>query len=85
MSNTIRLRPEDLDRRDALYQRFKAGTITHEQIIDLRHILQNERYQAILDGNIDMLFTITSMIEKIDSYMRREGISPSTNVRLANL
>jgi len=65
MSNTIPLRLEDIDRRGYLYQKFKTGNIRPEEIVELRQILENERYLAISEGNLQILFSITTILEKI--------------------
>jgi hypothetical protein len=74
MSNTIPLRIEDIDRRGYLYQKFKTGTKKPEEIVDLRQILENERYLAISEGNLQILFSITTILEKIDNYITKKGI-----------
>ncbi|MDP9289929.1 MAG: hypothetical protein M3P08_17275 [Thermoproteota archaeon] len=83
MSNTIRLRAEDLDRRGYLWQKFRTGNIKPEEVAELRQILENERYQAITDGNVDILFTITTMVQDIDNYMKKKGISTSININVS--
>jgi hypothetical protein len=85
MSNTIRLRPEDIDRRRYLSQLLESGMITPEQVAELRQILENERYLAIMEGNTDIMFSITLILEKIDDYMKKKGISTSFNVRPSNV
>jgi DNA-directed RNA polymerase subunit F len=65
MSNTIPLRLEDIDRRGYLYQKFKTGNIRPEEIVELRQILENERYLAISEGNLQILFSITTILKKI--------------------
>lgn len=83
--NTIRLRPEDIDRRGHLYQKYKIGDIKPEELTELRRILENERYLAITEGNVQILFSTTAMLERIDGYMKKKGISTFTNVRLGNM
>lgn len=85
MSNTIRLRPEDIDRRRYLSQLLESGMITPEQVAQLRQILENEGYLAIMEGNTDIMFSITLILEKIDDYMKKKGISTSFNVRPSNV
>jgi hypothetical protein len=82
--NTIPLRPEDIDRRGRLYQKLKSGDIQPAEVIDLRQILENERYLAITEGNIQILFSITSLIKEIDEYMKKKGISPFANIQFSN-
>ena len=65
MSNTIPLHLEDIDRRGYLYQKFKTGNIRPEEIVELRQILENERYLAISEGNLQILFSITTILKKI--------------------
>jgi hypothetical protein len=74
--NTIKLRPEDLDRRPAFYNKFVHGSIKPEELRELKRILENERYLAIEEGNLSVLFSTTAMLDKISYYMKEKGISP---------
>jgi uncharacterized protein (DUF1015 family) len=71
--NAIPLRPEDIDRRGRLYQKFKNGDIKPGEVIELRQILENELYLAITEGNTQILFSITSLLEEIDDYIKKDG------------
>jgi uncharacterized protein YaiL (DUF2058 family) len=81
----IALTLEEIDRRRVLWQKFKTGNIKPEEVAELRQILENERLIAISDGNIDILFTITTMIKNIDDYMKQKGIHTSINIRPSNV
>jgi DNA-directed RNA polymerase subunit F len=81
----IALKIEDIDRRRLLWQKFKIGNIKPEEVAELRQILENERYLAITEGNVDILFAITTMIENIDVYMKQKGIHTSINIRPSNV
>jgi uncharacterized protein YaiL (DUF2058 family) len=81
----IALTLEEIDRRRVLWQKFKTGNIKPEEVAELRQILENERFIAISDGNIDILFTITTMIKNIDDYMKQKGIHTSINIRPSNV
>jgi hypothetical protein len=52
----------------SLWQKFKTGNIKPEEVAELGQILENETYQAISEGNVGILFTITSMLIEIDDY-----------------
>jgi hypothetical protein len=85
LSNAIALSIEDIDRRGSLWQKFKTRNIKPEEVADLKHILENERYLAISERNVGILFTITSMLIEIDDYMRKKGSSTSINKRPSNV
>ena len=52
----------------SLGQKFKTGNIKPEEVAELGQILENETYQAMSEGNVGILFTITSMLIEIDDY-----------------
>jgi DNA-directed RNA polymerase subunit F len=72
----IALSIEDIDRIE---------DIKPEEVAELRQILENERYLSITEGNVGILFTITSMIIEIDNYIREKGISFSIKIRPSNV
>jgi hypothetical protein len=75
--NTIPLRREDLDRRDKLYQKFKTGSIEPEEIVELKQILENERYIAMGEGDIPIVLSITTILAEINEYTEKESIRKS--------
>jgi hypothetical protein len=80
--NTIPLRPEDLERRPALYNKFVHGKINYEELRELKRILENERYLAIQEGNISILYSTTMMLEAIDKYMKEKGMTVSADITI---
>jgi hypothetical protein len=80
--NTIPLRREDLDRRPALYKKFLHGIIKPEEVVELKQILENERYIAIGEGDIPVVLSITTIISDINEYMEKKGISKFENIKV---
>ena len=83
--NTIPLQPKDFDRRDRLYQKFKTGIIKPEEVVELKQILENERYIAMGEGDILVVLSITTILTEINEYMEREGISKFANIKVSNI
>ena len=81
--NTIPLRPEDLNRRERLYQKYKTGVIKPDEIVDLKQILENERYLAITEGNIPIIMSITAILTDINDYIEEKGISDLANIKVS--
>jgi hypothetical protein len=76
--NTIPIRPEDLDRKDKLYQKFKTETIKPEEVVELKQILENERYLSMSEGNLPIMISITAILTQIDNYMKKKVKSELT-------
>jgi hypothetical protein len=51
---------------------FKQGKITEEQATELKQILNNEKYMAIEDGDIQALYTITSWLSAVDTFLTKK-------------
>jgi hypothetical protein len=71
--NTIKLRPEDLDKGRALRQKLLDGTIKLEDAYELEGILENERHVAIREGNIHVLAAINYFLDRLDTYLSKHN------------
>ena len=83
--NTIRIRPEDLDRRDRLYQKFKTGIIKPEEVVELKQILENEKQISMTEGNLPIMISITAILTEINDYIEKKGISKFVNMNFSNM
>lgn len=83
--NTIKLTEDDVNRRQYLSKLFIERKITPDQARELRHILENERYMAIEDGNLQALYSILSWIRAVEDFLTKkvnifENVSSSDQV-----
>jgi hypothetical protein len=60
-----------------LYQKFKTGSIEPEEIVELKQILENERYIAMGEGDIPIVLSITTILAEINEYTEKESIRKS--------
>jgi hypothetical protein len=81
--NTIPLRRKDIDRRPYLYDKFVHGNISPDEIVELRRILENEKYLALREGNMFIFYSIASMLNAVDEYVKLKGISPSSDFKVS--
>jgi hypothetical protein len=70
--NTIKLTEDDVNRRQYLSKLFIEGKITLDQAKELRQILENERYMAIEDGNLQALYSMLTWIKAIDDFLTKK-------------
>ncbi len=70
--NTIKLTENDVNRRQYLSKLFIERKITPDQARELRQILENERYMAIEDGNLQVLYSILSWIKAVDDFLTKK-------------
>jgi len=71
-SNTIRLTEDDINRRQYLSRLFIERKITPDQARELKQILENERYMAIEDGNLQALYSILDWIRTVDDFLTKK-------------
>jgi hypothetical protein len=67
----------------SLYNKFVHGRIKPDELRELKRILESERYLAIQEGNISILFSINIMLDKINYYMKEKAIS-ATDIHVSN-
>lgn len=67
--NTIKLTEDDVNRRQKLTKLFIEHKITPDQAKELKQILENERYMAIEDGDLQALYSILSWIKAVDDFL----------------
>ena len=67
--NTIKLTEDDVNRRQYLSKLFIESKITPSQARELRQVLENERYMAIEDGDLQALYSILSWIKAVDDFL----------------
>ena len=51
----------------------------------IKQILENERYLAIIEGNLPIIISITSLLTEINEYMEKKGISKFANIQFNNI
>jgi hypothetical protein len=56
--NTVPLKPEDFNRGPILRRKLLDGTIDTNEASDLEKILENEKYMAINEGNMEILAAV---------------------------
>ena len=61
-----------MNRRQYLSKLFIERKITPDQAKELRQILENERYMAIEDGNLQALYSILSWIKAVDDFVTKK-------------
>jgi len=82
MSNTIRLTEDDINRRQYLSKLFIDGKITRDQARELKQVLENEKYMAIEDGNLQALYSILGWIKATDDFLvKKVNIFENVDVR----
>jgi hypothetical protein len=93
--NTLRLTEDDINRRQYLTKLFIERRITLDQARELRQILENERYMAIEDGDLQALYSILSWIKAVDDFLTKkinifenvsiDGVVSATTTKVSNV
>jgi hypothetical protein len=83
--NTIPLKPEDFNRGQVLRRKLLDGTIDTKGASDLENILENEKYMAIMEGNVEILAAVNYFLNLLHNAFPKYKKKRKWAFRIANV